>query len=179
MESPAILHAEGLSVPSNSGPHTSFSPKQCLQYFLPLPSPNKTHQLLQSISGLGFFMGLFVFYFKYWKSPWALWSSPRSWFLSPTLNALFPAHCPFPRNKSISRTAFSFFFLKEQLTLSSQLALQNQRSCFASVICRSTGAFIWYQVSSHNHTRHLPELEPPISLLHFLPLPPTPHQPPG
>lgn len=57
------------------------------------PNPNKTHQLLQNISGLCFFVGRLLFFFfisNTEKVSWALWGSPRSWPPFPTLTALLP-----------------------------------------------------------------------------------------
>lgn len=95
MENPDTSHLKGPCSLEAQNP-TPASPDWCLQsyFFSLLPNPNKTHQLLQRISGLVccFFcfpwIFLFVFYFKYWKSP--LGSA-----VLPTLIPFLPHSLPF------------------------------------------------------------------------------------
>lgn len=135
------------------------------------PNPNKTHQLLQSISGLGFFCGSsFLFYFKYWKSPLGSVGLPTLTALLPTANLFQGQH---------------FFFFNEQLTLIEFLGCSAElEELFASVTFRWTVSFISHQIPSHIQANkaffYRAELEPLIcSLLHFFPLTPTSHQPHG
>lgn len=123
-------------------------------------------------------MGLLFFFISNTeKVPWALWGSPHSWPLLPTLTALLPTANLFQGQH--------FFFFNEQLTLIEFLGCSAElEELFASVTFRWTVSFISHQIPSHIQANkaffYRAELEPLIcSLLHFFPLTPTSHQPHG
>lgn len=112
--SPATSPIKGPCSLDTQGP-TPATPDWCLQSFLPFPqTPIKHTSCFRVFLGwvlCAFFS--FSFLFQILKKSPGLCGAPHT-------------HCPSPHSRSVSRT---FFFLNKQLTLRSQLALQNQRSC--------------------------------------------------